>query len=137
MKAVGTVDSGPTAITESTTKPPPFKDPTFMVSVCDHVDFKFICFCYLLFNHPAIFSSLNLASTPGSVEQPQVKRTGPGRISNRFWFWSGRYPGSSMIRTVSFCILLLCSLQYTAYQSAIILHKTAVTSNPHLYKKCP
>ncbi|XP_038567490.1 INO80 complex subunit C [Micropterus salmoides] len=32
VKAVGTVDSGPTAITESTTKPPPFKDPTFMHS---------------------------------------------------------------------------------------------------------
>ncbi|KAF1387879.1 hypothetical protein PFLUV_G00084490 [Perca fluviatilis] len=32
VKAVGTVDCGPIAITESTAKPPPFKDPTFMHS---------------------------------------------------------------------------------------------------------
>lgn len=32
MKAAGTPDSGPTATTESTSKPPPFKDPTFMVT---------------------------------------------------------------------------------------------------------
>nr|XP_046256429.1 INO80 complex subunit C [Scatophagus argus] len=32
VKAAGTADSGPTATTESTTKPPPFKDPTFMHS---------------------------------------------------------------------------------------------------------
>uniref|UniRef100_UPI0037E7A796 INO80 complex subunit C n=1 Tax=Semicossyphus pulcher TaxID=241346 RepID=UPI0037E7A796 len=32
VKAVGTVDSGPAAPTESTAKPPPFKDPTFMHS---------------------------------------------------------------------------------------------------------
>ncbi|GAA6220729.1 INO80 complex subunit C isoform X2 [Lates japonicus] len=32
VKAVGLVDSGQTATTESTAKPPPFKDPTFMHS---------------------------------------------------------------------------------------------------------
>ncbi|TMS11095.1 INO80 complex subunit C [Larimichthys crocea] len=32
VKAVGTADSGPTATAESTAKPPPFKDPTFMHS---------------------------------------------------------------------------------------------------------
>ncbi|XP_075965599.1 INO80 complex subunit C isoform X2 [Anarhichas minor] len=32
VKPVGTVDCGPAAITESTAKPPPFKDPTFMHS---------------------------------------------------------------------------------------------------------
>ncbi|XP_071326576.1 INO80 complex subunit C isoform X2 [Trachinotus anak] len=32
VKAAGSVDSGPTATTESTAKPPPFKDPTFMHS---------------------------------------------------------------------------------------------------------
>lgn len=32
VKAAGTPDSGPTATTESTSKPPPFKDPTFMVT---------------------------------------------------------------------------------------------------------
>ncbi|KAM8735913.1 INO80 complex subunit C [Acanthopagrus schlegelii] len=32
VKAVGTADSAPTAATESTAKPPPFKDPTFMHS---------------------------------------------------------------------------------------------------------
>ncbi|XP_068426320.1 INO80 complex subunit C [Clinocottus analis] len=32
VKPVGTADCGPTAITESTAKPPPFKDPTFMHS---------------------------------------------------------------------------------------------------------
>ncbi|XP_068591860.1 INO80 complex subunit C-like [Cebidichthys violaceus] len=32
VKPVGTVDSGPAAITESTAKPPPFKDPAFMHS---------------------------------------------------------------------------------------------------------
>lgn len=37
MKAVGTADSGPTATTESTAKPPPFKDPTFMVTVRVHM----------------------------------------------------------------------------------------------------
>lgn len=33
VKPVGTLDCGPAAITESTAKPPPFKDPAFMVSV--------------------------------------------------------------------------------------------------------
>lgn len=37
VKAVGTVDSGPAATTESTAKPPPFKDPSFMVSVGVHL----------------------------------------------------------------------------------------------------
>ncbi|XP_068591819.1 INO80 complex subunit C-like [Cebidichthys violaceus] len=32
VKPVGTVDGGPAAITESTAKPPPFKDPAFMHS---------------------------------------------------------------------------------------------------------
>ncbi|XP_070691792.1 INO80 complex subunit C [Pempheris klunzingeri] len=32
VKAVGTTDSGPAVPTESTAKPPPFKDPTFMHS---------------------------------------------------------------------------------------------------------
>ncbi|XP_058503241.1 INO80 complex subunit C [Solea solea] len=32
VKAVGSLDSGPTIATESTAKPPPFKDPTFMHS---------------------------------------------------------------------------------------------------------
>ncbi|XP_039972783.1 INO80 complex subunit C isoform X2 [Xiphias gladius] len=32
VKAVGSVDCGPTATTETTAKPPPFKDPTFMHS---------------------------------------------------------------------------------------------------------
>nr|XP_020468380.1 INO80 complex subunit C [Monopterus albus] len=32
VKAVGSADIGPTAMTESTAKPPPFKDPTFMHS---------------------------------------------------------------------------------------------------------
>ncbi|KAM6935934.1 INO80 complex subunit C-like [Lycodopsis pacificus] len=32
VKPVGTVDCGPAAVTESTAKPPPFKDPTFMHS---------------------------------------------------------------------------------------------------------
>ncbi|KAF7656840.1 hypothetical protein LDENG_00035530 [Lucifuga dentata] len=32
MKPVGSVDCGPTTSTESTAKPPPFKDPTFMHS---------------------------------------------------------------------------------------------------------
>ncbi|XP_033485142.1 INO80 complex subunit C-like [Epinephelus lanceolatus] len=32
VKAVGTVDSGAAVVTESTVKPPPFKDPTFMHS---------------------------------------------------------------------------------------------------------
>ncbi|XP_070768539.1 INO80 complex subunit C isoform X3 [Enoplosus armatus] len=32
VKAAGTVDSGPTATTECTAKPPPFKDPAFMHS---------------------------------------------------------------------------------------------------------
>lgn len=34
VKAVGSLDSGPTTTTESTVKPPPFKDHTFMVSAC-------------------------------------------------------------------------------------------------------
>lgn len=32
VKAVGSIDSGPATVTESTAKPPPFKDPTFMHS---------------------------------------------------------------------------------------------------------
>lgn len=32
--AEGTADSGPTVSTESTAKPPPFKDPAFMVTGC-------------------------------------------------------------------------------------------------------
>lgn len=34
VKAAGSVDSSLTTTTESTAKPPPFKDPSFMVSVC-------------------------------------------------------------------------------------------------------
>ncbi|XP_031708384.1 INO80 complex subunit C isoform X1 [Anarrhichthys ocellatus] len=45
VKPVGTVDCGPAAITESTAKPPPFKDPTFMVNVCFQLGFSCICFC--------------------------------------------------------------------------------------------
>ncbi|XP_041649592.1 INO80 complex subunit C isoform X2 [Cheilinus undulatus] len=67
LKAAGSADVGPLVPTESTAKPPPFKDPNFM----------------------------------GLVEQQQGKRTGPGKISNRSWLWSGRYPGSSMILTTS------------------------------------
>lgn len=35
--AEGTADSGPTVNTESTAKPPPFKDPAFMVTGCGDV----------------------------------------------------------------------------------------------------
>lgn len=55
----------------------------------------------LFFTH---FFSLNHGSILGSVVQQQVRRTGPGKISNRFWLWSGLYPGNLMIPTVSFCI---------------------------------
>lgn len=34
VKAVGSLDSGQTVTSEPAAKPPPFKDPTFMVSVC-------------------------------------------------------------------------------------------------------
>lgn len=33
VKALGSTDSGQTASMESTAKPPPFKDPTFMVTL--------------------------------------------------------------------------------------------------------
>lgn len=35
--AEGTADSGPTINTELTAKPPPFKDPAFMVTDCSDV----------------------------------------------------------------------------------------------------
>lgn len=37
VKAVGTVEIAPNVPSESTAKPPPFKDPAFVVSVCVHV----------------------------------------------------------------------------------------------------
>lgn len=38
VKAAGSADSGPN-ITESAAKPPPFKDHTFLVRVCNNLDF--------------------------------------------------------------------------------------------------
>lgn len=113
VKAAGSVDSSLTTTTESTAKPPPFKDPSFMVSVCVClVQVQPVSYFLSSVSGFAFFPPfLRLGSTQGLVERQQAKRTGPGRTSNRFWLWSGRYPGSSMIPTVGVCILthyMLC-----------------------------
>lgn len=46
--AEGTADSGPTLNTESTAKPPPFKDPAFMVTDCSDVCGGVLLFADLL-----------------------------------------------------------------------------------------
>lgn len=48
VKAVGSVDSAPPAPAESTAKPPPFKDPTFMVRVCVHLSLNLSSVCSTL-----------------------------------------------------------------------------------------
>ncbi len=82
VKAAGTADSGPSATTESTAKPPPFKDPTFMVSV--YVCLGLIFFFLLLLLFPEFWKHFLLGSILASVEQRLGKRTGPGRTLNRF-----------------------------------------------------
>lgn len=99
--AEGTADSVPTVNTESTAKPPPFKDPAFMVTDCSDVCEGVFLFANLLQMLLLVFLSLNLDSIRGLVEQQLVKRTELGKILNRFWLWSELYHGSSVIPTVS------------------------------------
>lgn len=90
----GPADSGPTVNTESTAKPPPFKDPAFMVTGCGDVCRVFRSRCTLTPNVASLFFSFTLDSILGSVEQQLVKRTERGKILNRFWLWSELYHGS-------------------------------------------
>lgn len=90
--AEGTADSGPTVNTESTAKPPPFKDPAFMVTGCG--DVWCIPVFWLTPNVVSLFFTFTLDSILGSVEQQLVKRTERGKILNRFWLWSELYHGS-------------------------------------------
>lgn len=87
----GTADSGP-ASTEPTAKPPPFKDPAFMVTGCGGV--WCVPVSWLTPNVLSLFFSFTLYSIPGSVEPQLVKRTERGKILNRFWLWSELYRGS-------------------------------------------
>lgn len=102
MKAVGSADCNQPSCTEPTAKPLPFKDPSFMVSLFSLLVSTF--FFFLIFNVVSISTFgffLGHVSTLGLVEQRQVKRTGLGKTSNRFWPWSELYRGSLTIQTVS------------------------------------
>lgn len=126
MKAFGLVDSSPlTSIstsTESTAKPPPFKDPSFMVSECHFRRSPAVWFCGLMLT--MFMFPLYLGSTPGSAERQQAKRTEPGRISNKLRFWNGLYPGGSMTQTVNESLLFnryTCGLFMELFLHIVVL----------------
>lgn len=136
-KAAGTADNGPTATTESTAKPPPFKDPVFMVSICcvsrcSCSDCLWISLSHFFF----LLCFLTLGSILGLAEQQQVKRTAPGRISNRFWLWSGLYHGSSMIPIVRVCILRSLPHLCLLFKLFIFFVCFFASSLNHMSKKC-
>lgn len=120
MKPVGPVESGPTSSTESSVKPPPFKDPTFMVSVCACPLLLKLCLLLLLLpGYLPSCPSRDLWSILGLVVLQLAKRTGPGRTSNSFWLWKGLYPGSSMTPTVSLISLFLLALVHAVHVFAL------------------
>ena len=83
VKAAASVEIVPTPTTEPTAKPPPFKAPSFTVSV--HLGLGLPASIASQSVYLLLFSCLYLGSTLGLVEQLQAKRIGPGRISSRFW----------------------------------------------------
>lgn len=109
MKVVGSADCNQPSCTEPTAKPPPFKDPSFMVSLSFHVSLSLFFSKYFCLSNqfPLLEFFLGHGSTLGLVGRQQVKRTGLGKTSNRFWPWSELCRGSWTIQTVSHCVFMI------------------------------